>query len=147
MKKLTEEARFRSKFEESDGCWTWTAGLGVKGYGHFWFRGRPQPAHRVSFKLFKQDIDDGVTVMHSCDNRLCVNPSHLSLGSNQENTADMVAKGRQAKGSDVAAAKLDESMIQAIRDDTRSQRKIAADYRVSHTVIGHIKSRILWRHV
>lgn len=138
--------RFNAKFRVTPGCWIWTAALGNSGYGHFWAYGRPNPAHRISYQLFVGPVDD-LHVLHRCDNRLCVNPDHLFLGTIQDNTVDMVSKNRQAKGSRLGAAKLSENQIAAIRADTRSQRKIAADYGVSHTTIGQVKSRTLWRHV
>lgn len=146
MKRLSFADRFNSKFRITPGCWIWTAAIGNKGYGHFWSVVRPEPAHRVSYRLHNGEIADGLLVLHRCDNRLCVNPDHLFLGTNQDNMTDMVKKDRQAKGSSLGAAKLDESQIASIRADSRSQRKIAAEYGVSHTAIGEIKNNRLWRH-
>ena len=139
--------RFAEKFRVTPGCWVWTAALGNSGYGHFWSGTGPIPAHRMSYMLYKGEIGEGLSVLHRCDNRLCVNPDHLFLGTNKENTADMVSKDRQAKGSRLGAAKLNEAQIASIRADERSQRKIASEYGVSHTTIGQIKNNQLWRHV
>lgn len=139
--------RFNEKFRVTPGCWIWTASLGNKGYGHFWDGKKPTPAHRASYQIHFGEIVDGLFVLHRCDNRLCVNPDHLFLGTVQDNTADMVEKDRQAKGSRVGASKLTEGQIDAIRSDRRSQRKIGAEYGVSHTTIGQIKNNQLWRHV
>lgn len=141
------KARFEAKFVKTDTCWNWTAALGNKGYGHFWFEGRPRPASQVSYLLYIGPIPAGHGVLHKCDNRRCVRPSHLFLGGNVENTRDMVAKNRQAKGESVAAAKLVVAQVLAIRADRRSQRVIGRDYGVNHTTVGQIKAKTIWRHV
>ena len=144
--KRTARDRFEEKFVKGDSCWLWTAALGGKGYGHFWFEGHPRPASQVSHMLYIGPIPDGLFVLHRCDNRRCVNPEHLFLGTNKENMDDMVSKGRQAKGAALGTAKLTEAQARAIREDKRSQRAIGRDYGVSHTVVGQIKSGAIWRH-
>lgn len=139
--------RFVEKFRVTPGCWVWTAGLGSNGYGHFWNGLGPTPAHRMSYMLFIGAIPDGLGVLHKCDNRLCVNPDHFFLGDNADNTADMVSKGRQRKGAQVAASKLDDEQVKLIRSDSRSDRKVAHDYGVSHTTINDIRSNKIWRHI
>jgi hypothetical protein len=91
------ETRFWSQVaRDSDSkCWEWQAGLNKQGYGMMRFDGPPENAHRISWKLANgRNIPPGMCVMHSCDNRRCVNPAHLSLGTHEQNMADMVAKGR-----------------------------------------------------
>lgn len=139
--------RFESKFIKTATCWLWSAAMGTSGYGHFWLNGRPQPASQASYRLYVGEIPAGLFVLHECDNRMCVNPDHLFLGTNQENVADMVAKNRQAKGVEVAASKLSEEQVLSIRSDVRSQRKIGKDHGISHTQVGHIKAGKFWRHV
>lgn len=93
--------RFEAKInkETESGCWEWTAYLDSKGYGAFRYEGKTRRAHRVSWMIYKGDIPKGngyhgTCVLHKCDNRRCVNPEHLFLGSNQDNMLDMVSKGR-----------------------------------------------------
>ena len=87
--------RFWSKVKKQpNGCWEWQAAKTRLGYGRFAPEGTTVKAHRVSFELCKGPIPDGMHVMHSCDNPPCVNPEHLSLGSNQDNVNDREAKGR-----------------------------------------------------
>lgn len=147
MLKKDPKHRFESKFNKTNECWNWNAAVGSSGYGHFWMDGKPIPSNRASYKIYIGEIPNGNLVLHKCDNRLCVNPNHLFLGSNQDNMKDMVTKNRQAKGILIKASKLTPEQILKIRSDIRSQRKIAHDYGVSHTTIGDIKNNKYWSHI
>ena len=92
--------RFWAKVDtrSSDECWNWTAYIKPDtGYGQFRLGGRLSkrlPAHVVAYILVKGNVPAGKVVMHTCDNTVCCNPSHLKVGTQKENVDDMLAKGR-----------------------------------------------------
>lgn len=75
-----------------DGCWDWANGV-CNSYGRFTIDGRAQDAHRVAYRYLVGD-PGGFLVRHRCDNRWCVNPGHLELGTHADNTRDMIERGR-----------------------------------------------------
>lgn len=98
---LTLEERFMAKVQPdpNTGCWLWTGATVCGGYGYFageqtGRRGRMVRAHRTSYKLFLGIIPSGLCVLHKCDVRRCVNPSHLFLGDRKANGLDMAIKNR-----------------------------------------------------
>lgn len=93
---LTFEERFRQKIRVDDdsGCHIWRGSRNVGGYGRLTRDGAILSAHRVAWELANGPIPDGKVVLHKCDNPLCVNPEHLSIGTQKENVLDAIAKGR-----------------------------------------------------
>lgn len=86
--------RFMQKVAISDECWLWTASTMGNGYGQFNLYGKKVYAHRASYQFFIGPVDDGLKVRHTCDTPRCVRPDHLKLGTQKENVADMLERGR-----------------------------------------------------
>jgi len=150
IKPLTLEERFWTKVNKTDYCWLWTS-CSIRGYGRFFLSGSTQVAHRVSWEIHNGEIPDGLCVLHKCDVRNCVNPSHLFLGTNQDNVDDKVAKGRQLKGEATGRAKLTDEKVVEIRNkhavDGVAQCRLAAMYNVTQATIFAVINRKTWAHV
>ncbi len=115
--------RFWTKVKKAgkDKCWLWTAGMDENNYGMLRNGTKMERAHRVSWMLNKGLIPNNIHVLHNCDNPQCVNPNHLFLGTNLDNIADKVRKGRQSrkghgkKGIEAPNAKLTDEQVDYIR--------------------------------
>jgi hypothetical protein len=142
----------------SAGCWEWTGSTNERGYGQLMTRSRiPAKAHRLSYEFFVGEIPEGLCVMHACDNRKCVNPGHLSVGTQADNLRDMREKGRgmdyanrkphNVKGEHNGRSKLRNGDIRHIRGAYLDGTKVvvlADAYQVTVSCIYNIISRRNW---
>jgi hypothetical protein len=143
---VTDRAAMRRYVEERSipipeaGCWLWLASASSTGYGNAWVGalGGVVSAHVVSFLAFRGEVPAGLLVQHSCDNRWCVAPAHLSLGTKATNAEDKRAKGRAAK-------KLDAATADAIRESTEPSSRLARAFGISRTMVQRIRRGIYWR--
>lgn len=128
-------------------CWGWPSKPDNSGYGRCTFRGKRERIHRVSYMLMHNcEIADDMDVMHKCDNRMCGNPFHLTLGTDLDNWQDMRDKGR-ARPETVTngvshAAKLSHGQVAEIRDRYAAggitQYQLADEYGVHQATICEI---------
>jgi hypothetical protein len=147
------EARFLDKVAPPDanGCHLWTAHTNQKGYGRFWYRGRKVLAHRYASGM--ADWPPEIQTRHICNVPSCVNPEHLTFGSNADNVRDMVEADRQArqKGTDNGRAKLTEEQVIEIRrryaDGGVTQQELGDEFGIDRTKIGCIVNRKSWAHL
>lgn len=84
--------------DERTGCWNWAASLQRNGYTQTRAWGKMMPAHRAAFLVFNGPISAGLEVCHSCDNKKCINPNHLTLGTHQSNMRDAKERGLMLAG-------------------------------------------------
>jgi hypothetical protein len=148
MAKRSVAERFRAKYviDQQTGCWNWTACV-VRRYGMFGYKGRLWRAHRASYDMFVGPIPDGLLVLHACDNPLCVNPAHLSVGTGVDNMQDCVRKGRISRGERRYNAKLDEEMVRAIRTSSEPAYRIAKRIGVDPALVQRVRRGRSWAHV
>lgn len=196
-RKYTPEERiaaFWAKVQKDptpDGCWPRPYGLDPSGYARFWDGQRQNTAHRFAFELAYGPAPDGLFVLHTCDNPTCVRNDdegwyevngvlcprrgHLFLGTPQENTADMVSKGREGftytarpeliprgdehytrkhpelvrQGEQWTHAKLTDEQVRTIRERYAAGErgyKLAAEFGVSKAQVSRIVNRVDRRH-
>ena len=147
------EARFLDKVAEPDenGCHLWTAYTTPDGYGQFGYLGRVVRAHRYAAGMV--DLPPEIQTRHICNVRACVNPAHLTFGSQADNMRDRNEAGRQArlKGVDNGMSKLTEEQVIEIRrryaDGGVFQRELGDEFGVSQQLIGYIVQRERWAHL
>lgn len=144
---ITAEQKFKNV------CWEWPDKVNDGGYGFVVSQGRYRMAHRLAWECSVGPIPDGMKVCHKCDNRRCINPNHLFLGTDADNVADMDAKGRRTvlRGSENGYARLDEEKVKGIKkllvETSLKGTEIAKAYNVHQSTIWQIKHGRTWRHV
>jgi hypothetical protein len=161
--------RFLSRITKTATCWLWNARCFPNGYGQFRIDKRQLGAHRVSWAIHHGEFPDAsLCVCHRCDNPACVNPSHLWLGTHQENAADKKAKGRAnnphgqrhgsylhpestAKGERNGQALLSAQQVAAIRETYSRggvrQKDLALQFGIGQTTVSAIIRKTNWTHV
>lgn len=151
MKKVNPYFRFSSKIRKfKKGCWVWLGRKNHHGYGILDFKRKPIRAHRFSWMIKNGKIPDGKFVLHKCDNRACVNHSHLFLGTAADNSADMKLKGRSIAGEKHPLRKLNSFQVILMRDIRSrgaSLKFIANKFKVGQSTVSQICRFHRWKSV
>lgn len=117
--------RFKSKTCQTEtGCWEWTGSFFVDGYPQFWFRGTNVKGNRAAWVLFRSEIPQGMQVLHYCDNKRCVNPDHLHLGTHRQNMRESSLRKRHASGSRHYKFKRTPELIAKVKERRANREKV-----------------------
>ena len=134
-------------------CWNWRRSLNTHGYGQARHLNGTYAAHRLAFILkYPQKIISKKLICHHCDNRACINPKHLYVGTPLSNMQDMIKRGRQnfpggAKGEKHKDAKLTIALVRSIRKSSLPHKQLARIVGVDNKTIRDVRARRTWKHV
>jgi len=140
---------FFKHVNKTETCWNWMASTN-HGYGNVKILKKSIRAHRYSYFIHNNEMNQDLCVLHKCDNTICVNPEHLFLGTQIENIEDMYSKNRakpflgaiRAKGENAGRAKLTNKQVEQIRrlklKGKQTQKEISEKYNVSQMCISKI---------
>lgn len=156
FRRIPIEERFWKKVKKGkiNDCWEWVGSKYPSGYGSIRYKKKVEGAHRVSWELKNGPITNGLWVLHKCDNRPCVNPNHLFLGTCRDNVDDMVKKGRNhipyMRGEKNGMSKLTAEKVLRIRELFllgATRREITEQYDLTYEHICSIIRGDKWSHI
>ena len=144
QKRFWEKVDIKSK----DECWNWKASC-THGYGYFWNGEVTENAHRTSWIIHNGSIPKGLLVLHKCDNRKCVNPNHLYLGTHSDNNYDRAMRNPNGQGG--GTPKFDSENVRIIKKlystGKYTQMSLAFMFNCScHIIYRVIRSKKAYKH-
>ena len=155
MKSKIERFWSNVSIKEPLDCWDWQAGLRTQGYGSLYFSCKYTMSHIVSWTITKGEVPKGLCVLHKCDNKKCVNPAHLFLGTRADNRRDMCKKGRDRYSHKIGELNPRSIFTEANVIDIRSrykrgvktQRMLSIEYKVNRGTIKDLLRGRTWGHL
>lgn len=149
---ILERLKLNTVINKITGCWEWNGFVNKGGYGRITIKQKKYLSHRVSYEQYVGEISKGLLVCHKCDNRICINPVHLFLGTHKDNGKDKANKSRSSsfKGSKNHFSKLNENDVLKIRELYKkglSTKEIKNHYNVGSVCINSIIRRDTWKHI
>lgn len=141
---------YEAQVIKSDDCWGWNGSIDDFGYGLLTLRRVKMRAHRFSYEYQIGPIPEGIFVCHKCDHPACTNPSHLFLGTNQENIHDCVKKDRHARGERSGHSKITQEqavLIKTLLAQGSRMINIVHEHNFTYSTVSGIKSGRSWKHI
>lgn len=160
--RLSREQRFLRRVLKTESCWLWIGQIDNRGYGALGEKGKNLKAHRVSWEIYRGEIPRGLVICHDCpsgDNPRCVNPDHLFIGTQADNTKDMDRKGRRGttkgykynvdwSGEKNGNAKINQEIADQIRERYRTRRitqsELAREFNISPASVSMVVNNRRW---
>lgn len=143
----TVRQKFEANFDKTDGCWNWKGTIEGYGYGVLDHNFKRYRGHVLALEFDGRPVPKGMVACHHCDNPRCVRPSHLYVGTVQDNANDAVARDRISKGSAHPIAKLTEDDVRAMRALDLPFAEIARRFGVSRPTAARAIKGVTWGHV
>lgn len=137
------------KYRDVEGCWVCTSHIwkNKKGYLRIERDGLTTTMSRYMYTKYVGDIPKGKIIRHTCDNPTCINPSHLLVGTYQDNSQDCISRNRICKGESSPFSKLNRGNIRYILDSQKGARELGRLFKVAHTTIIRIRQNKKWKHI
>lgn len=144
----TKKTRYNIiKYNINNGCWICVSHKPNGGYARIRYNGEQILLHRFIYEYFNKKLRKNQVVRHKCDNKLCINPSHLISGTNLDNIKDRQKRNRQARGEKIGNSKLTSKDIKYIKRSTKNGLQLSKELNVSHSTIYRVKNNQTWRHI